>query len=148
MAEVQIEEQTVRETETPLPVSDYSSPLPVRANYNASSATRSSSVTRRVSNNETGRRIIMFLFGIVQVMILLRFIFLLLDARTGNGLVSAVNSFSSIFVGPFEGIFKTSTSGSTLEVASIVAIIGWTVVEFVVLAILQIATRRPEGPID
>lgn len=151
MTEVQVEEQTVQETETPLAGPPYLSPTPVRANYNASSASRSSSVTRRVSNNETGRRIIMFLFGIVQAVILLRFIFLLLDARTGNGLVSAINSFSSFFVGPFEGILRTNAlhaSGSTFDVAAIVALIGWTIIEFVVLAIFQIATRRPAGPID
>jgi hypothetical protein len=117
--------------------------------YGASSATTSrSSVTRRVSGNETARRVVMLLFGIVQVVILLRFALLLLGAND-TGIVNAVYSFSHIFVGPFIGIFGTVKSGaSVLEAASVAALVGWTILEFLVLAILQIVTRRPEGRID
>ena len=117
----------------------------------ASSATvRRTSVAHRVSGNETLRRVVMLLFGIVQAAILLRFTFLLLDAREANGLVSAVLSFSQIFVGPFEGIFRTNalhSAGSVLELASITALIGITIIEALVLYVAKIVTRQPEGNI-
>ena len=113
--------------------------------------TRRSSVTERVSQNETVRRIIALLFGVVQVLILLRFVLLLLGARGTNGIVQAIYNFSQIFVGPFEGIFHTDalhvTSGSTLELASITALVGLLIIEALVLAILKIINRAPSDSI-
>lgn len=112
----------------------------------ATARTRSSTVTAKVSGNETGRRVIMLLFGIVQAVIILRIALLLLDAREGNDLVASILSFSQIFVGPFEGIFRTdalNAGGSILDLTAIAALVGWTLLEFLVLAIYQIITRRP-----
>ena len=123
-------------------------PLSPAAAAGSTAVTRRTSVTDKVSGNETARRIVIFLFGIIQAVIVLRFTFLLLDAREANGLVSAVLSFSQLFVGPFEGIFRTDAlhqGGSVLELASITAFVGWTIVEALALAILQIVTRQPEG---
>ena len=52
-------------------------------------------------------RIVILLFGIVQVFIVLRIILLLLDAREGNDIVSFILNTSQIFVAPFEGILRT-----------------------------------------
>jgi uncharacterized membrane protein len=129
-----------------LPLESPASAAPNSPSYVAASATtQRSSVTRRVSQEETARRIVILLFGIVQLFIGLRFVLKLLDASASAGIVSAVYSFSHIFVGPFEGMFKAVTSG--FDVSSIAAFIGWTIIEVIALAILQIATRRPEGPI-
>ena len=44
------------------------------------------------------------------------------------------------------GIFPNSASGgSVAEWASVAALAGWTIAEFLVLAVWQIATRRPDG---
>lgn len=144
MAEVE-SRQEVQQVATP-PVDGSAPAAPNSPVYGASRATTSrSSVTRRVSHDETGRRIVVLLFGIVQLFIVLRFVLILLSASSSAGIVSAVYSFSHIFVGPFEGIFKAVASG--FDVASLSAFVGWTIIEVVVLAILQIVTRRPEGPI-
>ena len=45
---------------------------------------------------------------------------------------SGVLNFSQVFVGPFEGILRTdalSHGGSVLDIAAIVALIGWTILE-------------------
>ena len=47
------------------------------------------------------------LFGIVQVLIILRIVLLLLNAREGNDLVSWILNTSQIFVAPFEGMLNT-----------------------------------------
>jgi hypothetical protein len=95
--------------------------------------------------NETARRIVIFIFGIVQAVIILRIVFLLLDARESNGLVSAVLDFSQIFVAPFEGLLHSNAltaGGSILDIAAIVALIGWTILEFLVIAAIGIFRRE------
>jgi hypothetical protein len=96
--------------------------------------------------NETGRRIVMLVFGLIQLVIGLRFVLLLLDAREANGLVSGIINFSQLFVAPFEGILRTDAlhaSGSILDITAIVAIVGWTILELVVIWALGIFRRQP-----
>ena len=102
--------------------------------------------TTKPSGNETARRVVIFVFGIVQAVILLRIVFLMLDARESNGLVSGILDLSQVFVAPFEGILHTNAltaGGSTLDVAAIVALVGWTILEFLVIAAIGIFRREP-----
>jgi hypothetical protein len=94
---------------------------------------------------ETSRRIVVLLFGLIQIVIGARIVLLLLDAREANALVSAVLSISQVFVAPFEGILRTdslSAAGSTLDITAIVAFVGWTILELIVLWIIGIFGRR------
>jgi hypothetical protein len=96
--------------------------------------------------SEMTRRIIALLFGLIQIVIGLRIVLLLLDARTGNALVSGVLDVSKIFVAPFEGILNTNaltSGGSTLDVAAVVAFVGWTILELIVLWAVGIFRREP-----
>jgi hypothetical protein len=100
----------------------------------------------RVSNGETVRRVVVLVFGIVQLFIGARIVLLLLDARHTSGLVAGILNISQPFVAPFEGILRTnsvSTAGSVLDVAAILAIVGGAIVELVVMWILAIYQRRP-----
>ena len=47
------------------------------------------------------------MFGLIQLIIGLRIVLLLLDAREGNDLVRAILDISQVFVAPFEGILRT-----------------------------------------
>ncbi len=91
-------------------------------------------------------RIVTALFGILQVAIILRIVLLLLGADHANAIVSAILSFTNPFVEPFRGMFRldqvSGASGSVLDVAAIVAIIGWTLVEALILSLLRIGDRR------
>jgi hypothetical protein len=96
--------------------------------------------------SEMTRRIIVFVFGLIQLVIGLRIVLLLLDARTGNALVSGILDVSKVFVGPFEGILKTNaltSGGSLLDVAAVVAFVGWTIVELIVIWGVGIFRREP-----
>jgi YGGT family len=112
--------------------------------------TGDSVVERRVTTSPSGAdiasRVVIFLFGIVQVLIILRIVLLLLNAREGNDLVSWILNTSQIFVAPFEGMLNTnalSSGGSVLDVAAILALVGWTIVEALILALVNIFRRRP-----
>lgn len=95
---------------------------------------------------EMGRRIVVLIFGLIQLVIGARFVLLLLDAREANGLVSGILNFSQLFVAPFEGILRTDAlraAGSIFDVTAIVALVGWTILELVVIWALGIFRREP-----
>jgi hypothetical protein len=90
----------------------------------------------RPSNNETARRIVVLVFGLIQIVIGLRIVLLLLNAHTGNLLVSVINNVGGVLIAPFEGILRTnalSAGGSVLDVAAIVALVGWSIIELIVI---------------
>jgi hypothetical protein len=107
--------------------------------------------SRRVATSgpgasEMSRRIIVLLFGLVQVVIGARIVLLLLDANEANGLVSGILNISQLFVAPFEGILRTDAlhaAGSVLDITAIVAFVGWTVVELIVIWAVGIFRREP-----
>jgi len=101
--------------------------------------------TARPGGAELGRRVAVLLFGLVQIVIVLRVVLLALDAREGNALVSGILNISQIFVAPFNGVLHSNalqSGGSVLDLAAIVALVGWTVLELIVL--WAIAIFRPE----
>jgi hypothetical protein len=103
-------------------------------------------VTRTPSGGEMAGRIVVLLFGIVQVFIILRIVLLLLDAREGNDLVAFILNTSQIFVGPFEGILRTdalTSAGSIFDLAAVLALVGWTVLEALILAAVGVFRREP-----
>jgi len=102
----------------------------------------------RPSNNETVRRIVVLVFGLIQIVIGLRIVLLLLNARTGNFLVSVINNLGGVLIAPFEGILRTnalSAGGSVLDFAAIVALVGWTIIEAIV--IWSLAVFRRDGAV-
>lgn len=110
-------------------------PAAVGASETSSMATRRTTTTRP-GGNEMGRRIVILAFGLIQLVIILRVVLLLLDAREGNALVSGILDISTFFVGPFDGILKINaleSGGSILDLAAIVALAGWSILELVVL---------------
>jgi hypothetical protein len=114
--------------------------------YDGGSAVVDRRVTRTPSGGEIASRIVALLFGIVQAFIILRIILLLLDAREGNDLVAFILNTSQIFVAPFNGMLNVDnlhTGGSVLDVAAVLALVGWTVLEALILAAVGIFRREP-----
>ncbi len=94
---------------------------------------------------EMGRRIAVLVLGLIQIVIGARIVLLLLDAREANGLVSAILNISQVFVAPFEGMLRTDSlhsAGSTLDVTAVVALVGWTILELIVLWVIGMFRRR------
>ena len=91
-------------------------------------------------------RFVKFLFGVLQVALILRVILLLLVANPGNDVVQLILNLTDPFVEPFRGMFQldrvTADQGSTLDIAAIVALVGWTLVELLVLALVRVFDRN------
>lgn len=97
-------------------------------------------------NPELIRRVVVLVFGLIQLVIALRFVLLLLDAREANALVSGILNISQPFVAPFDGILGTdalNSAGSVFDVTAIVALVGWTILELIVIWVLGIFRREP-----
>ena len=107
--------------------------------------------SRRVTTTGPGasemtRRIVVLVFGLIQIVIGLRLVLLLLDAREANGLVSGILNVSQLFVGPFEGILRTNSlhsAGSVFDITAVVALVGWTILELIVIWAIGIFRREP-----
>jgi hypothetical protein len=95
--------------------------------------------------SEMTRRVILLVFGLIQLVIGARIVLLLLDAREANGLVSGILNVSQLFVAPFEGILRTDAlraAGSVLDITAIVAFVGWTILEVVAIWAVGIFRRE------
>ena len=98
------------------------------------------------SGGETVRRFVVLIFGLIQVLIGLRIVLLLLNAREGNDIVRFILDASQVFVAPFNGIFNSDAlhaGGTVLDIAAIAALVGWTVLEWIVLWAVNVFRREP-----
>ena len=118
--------------------------------YDSGSSVVERRVTRTPSGGEIAGRVVVLLFGIVQVFIILRIVLLLLDAREGNDLVSFILNTSQIFVAPFNGMLNIDnlkSGGSVFDIAAVLALIGWSVLESLILAAVGIFRREPTASV-
>jgi hypothetical protein len=123
---------------------------PIAATGPDSAARRVASTDGRratqVSGPEFGRRILILVFGLIQAVIGLRIVLLLVDVRGPNHLVSGVLDLSQTLVGPFEALLRADAlhaTGAYLDLAGILALIGWTILEVVVLRAIRTLGREP-----
>ncbi len=110
---------------------------------------RQTIVTERTTDYASGwttaTRVVTLLFGILQVLLILRIVLLLLAAEQGNAIVASILAATDAFVEPFRGVLQidhVAASGSVLDVAAGVSLIAWTLVEALIVAIIGVASRR------
>ena len=91
-------------------------------------------------------RIVSLAFGILQALLGLRIVLLVLGADRANWVVSAILNLTGPFVEPFRGMFRLdhigAGSASVLDVSAIAALVGWTLIELLILALIRLADRR------
>ncbi len=92
------------------------------------------------------RRVVSLIFGILTVLLVLRILLLLLVANETNPIVDVIYAITEPFVAPFRGIFNFDVvspgGGSVLDIAALVALIGWFLIYLLIMAILSIGDRR------
>jgi hypothetical protein len=144
-----VDEQRVIErrsvTTPPADTTDYREPTYASETVSEGSVV-SETVTHSPSGAEIARRTVVFLFGIVQALIGIRIVLLLAWADQSNQLVRFIYDTSAFFIGPFEGILHTnaiSAGHSVLDISALVALVGWTILEFLVIALVRIGRREP-----
>jgi uncharacterized protein YggT (Ycf19 family) len=92
------------------------------------------------------RRVVALIFGVLFTLIAIRIVLLLLGANAGNGIVDAIYSITEPLVAPFRGIFSLDviqpTGQNVLDVGALVALVGWSLIALLVIAILRLPDRR------
>ena len=139
-----VEQQSV--TTPPADTTPYAEPVRPPNETVSHSSVVSETVRRTPSGAETARRVVVFVFGIIQALIAIRIVLLLIDANQANGLVRFIYDLSSFFVGPFEGVLNTNAvaaGASVFDIAALVALVGWTILEVLIIAGIGIARREP-----
>ena len=137
-------------TPAPAPAPTYADPPLTQAPVQTAAAVRTTEreyVPAGPSRLTTAARIVTFAFGVLQAALILRIILLLLVANQGNDVVSLILGITDPFVEPFRGMFAidrvTADQGSRFDIAAVVALIGWTLIELLILAAMRIFARRP-----
>ena len=82
-----------------------------------------SEAARRAATIARAKQIIYFVFGLINILLVLRFIFFALGASQASPFVNLIYGLSRPFALPFQGMFAEPTVGSSvLEWASLVGI--------------------------
>ncbi len=87
---------------------------------------------------------IWLLFGILEALIVIRIVLKLIAANPSNPFASGVYSFTDIFLWPFFGLTATPAAGGmVLEVSSIIGLIVYALVAWVVVKLAWLLLYRP-----
>lgn len=112
---------------------------------NATVQRQTVSKTHKMSYIVLAQRIVWLIVGIVNVLIGLRFIFLLLGANPDAGFTDFVYSVSAPFVAPFVGIFGEPVYGkSVFEISSLLAILIYVLIGIGIAKLLTLARPQDE----
>jgi len=94
------------------------------------------------------RQIIYFIFGVINVLLAIRFVLLLLGANEVSGFVTLIYGLSRPFVLPFRGIFATpDLGGSVIEWAALVGIVVYSLLAYGLTRVVALiyAPVQPAG---
>ncbi len=92
------------------------------------------------------RRIIMYLFGILEVLLAFRFVFKLLGANPDSPFVIFIYNLSHLFLAPFIGIFKASIAQGIettayFEAATLIGMVVYALVAYGIVRIVEIMSQ-------
>lgn len=103
------------------------------------------------SKTQKTEYLIYYAFGALEILLAFRMILKLMGASTASGFVRIMYSLTSIFILPFEGIFRRGfaqgvETTSVLEPATLVALIVYAVVAWGIVKLVRISSgeQQPE----
>lgn len=89
--------------------------------------------------------IIYYLFGVVELLLLVRVILHLVGANAGNGFANFIDVLSAPFVALFATLVQNPTLGgaSVLEVTTMIAMLVWAIVAWLAGRLIWLVFSRP-----
>ncbi|MDO8964014.1 MAG: hypothetical protein Q7W30_05900 [Coriobacteriia bacterium] len=88
-------------------------------------------------------RVVWFVFGVIEVLIAMRFVLRLLGANAAAGFVTFIYGISSFFMAPFATIFGTDKiAGSVFEWSALVAIAIYALIAWGIVALIGAVNPR------
>jgi uncharacterized protein YggT (Ycf19 family) len=111
----------------------------------AGSAAPAATVVQPATSNYRAVQVIWLVTSVVTTVIAIRFVLKLLGASTESGFVTFMYGMTDPLVAPFRAIFPAASgSSSTLDVASLVAIVIYALIGWGVVAVVKLVTA-PRG---
>ena len=110
-----------------------------------------SAAARRGGDISRAKQVIYFIFGAINVLLVIRFVLLLLGANEASPFVNLIYSLSRAFVLPFRGIFGApDLGGSVFEWAALVGIVVYSLLAYGLVRVVELiyAPVRPTVPRD
>lgn len=88
-------------------------------------------------------RIVYWVFGVIEALLAIRFVFGLFGANTGAPFVRFIYAITDIFMVPFNAIFATQqVEGSTFEWSVLVAIVVYALIAWGLVALIHAVSPR------
>jgi uncharacterized protein YggT (Ycf19 family) len=86
-----------------------------------------------------------FIVGLIDILLIIRFVLKLLAASTSSGFVTFIYNLTEPLIAPFSGIFGTpAANGSVLEPATLVALVIYSLIGWGIVALIRLMTA-PKG---
>jgi YggT family protein len=91
-------------------------------------------------------RIIYTILGILEILLGIRFVLSLIAANLNSGFGTFIYGITGVFVAPFNGLIGTPVSGGmTFEVTTLIAMVVYALLFWVIVRVIQIAADRPSA---
>lgn len=115
-------------------------PAPSSANVNVSAA------PAKDTSMWTATRVIALVFTVLEVLLLVRFVFKLFGANADQPFVSAIYGITEPLVAPFRGIFAQPAGTPVIEIAALLSILFFVLVAALIVALVRAYTGRQGEP--
>jgi len=88
-------------------------------------------------------RVVWFVFGVIEVLVAIRFVLKMLGANAEAGFVRLIYNISDVFMAPFSTVFGTQrVEGATFEWSAIVAIAVYALVAWGLVTLIAAVSPR------
>lgn len=93
------------------------------------------------------KRILYYVLGVLEALLVFRFVFRLLGANPASGFVSLIYAITEIFLAPFYGIFRSYiTQGietrSVFEPATLIAMVVYGIIAYGLARLIELLAHR------
>lgn len=91
-------------------------------------------------------QLVWLIFGVLEALIALRIGLKLIAANPDSPIAALVYSFTGLFLAPFAGLTATpSAGGMVLEVSSVIAMLVYALIAWVLERVIWVVFYRPRG---
>lgn len=99
----------------------------------------------RRTNAQWTARVIYFVFGVIEIVIAIRILLKLIAANEASGFARFIYGFTAPFLAPFQNVVNSprARNGSTFEISSILAILIYLLISWLIVRLLFLLLDRP-----
>jgi YggT family protein len=132
-------QETVRHEQKMDRIAEQNHNLNLAENKRAVEAANQNSAIARIVN------IVYYLFGVVEVILVIRVLLHLVAANSGNAFASIIDTISYPFVMLFSTLVQNPILGanSVLELTTIIAMVVWAIIAWLVARFMWLVLSRP-----